>query len=234
MDTPPRVDIDDLLAVATQRLLGDTLTLSDDQWLAPSRLPGWTRGHVATHLSRNADALARVIESNLAGSPLPMYDSEDERDEAIEVGAGRPGLEQQVDLDESANRVSQVLARVPAERLDEAVTMRGSVQMPLGMLGTARLAEVVLHHVDLDTGFELAEADPAAIAALLDYWAYRTRAREDFPAVRLVSDSGTWTFGTGNDPAEVRGEPADLLAWATGRAGGAVNGAENLDLPPIA
>jgi maleylpyruvate isomerase len=26
----------------------------------PSALPGWTRGHVLTHLARNADALAAI------------------------------------------------------------------------------------------------------------------------------------------------------------------------------
>jgi maleylpyruvate isomerase len=43
---------------ASQRALESTLeTLTDQQAREPSRLPGWSRGHVVTHLARNADAL---------------------------------------------------------------------------------------------------------------------------------------------------------------------------------
>ena len=45
----------ELIRAATQRLLGDTISVADDQWRAPSRLPDWTRGHVATHIARHAD-----------------------------------------------------------------------------------------------------------------------------------------------------------------------------------
>mgnify|MGYP003622708592 CR=1 FL=1 len=40
---------------ATQRLLGDTIGISDDDWNGPSGLPGWSRAHVAAHLAANAD-----------------------------------------------------------------------------------------------------------------------------------------------------------------------------------
>ena len=42
-------------------------TTSD--WRAPSRLPGWSRGHVATHLARQADALRRLADGAHAGEP---------------------------------------------------------------------------------------------------------------------------------------------------------------------
>ncbi|HEX5383496.1 MAG TPA: maleylpyruvate isomerase N-terminal domain-containing protein, partial [Propionibacteriaceae bacterium] len=49
-----------LVRTATQRLLGDTILVTDEQWRAPSRLPEWTRGHVATHIARHADAICRL------------------------------------------------------------------------------------------------------------------------------------------------------------------------------
>ena len=52
---------------ATQRLLGDTIAISEQAWQEPSRLPGWTRAHVAAHLARNADALVRAVDSVLMG-----------------------------------------------------------------------------------------------------------------------------------------------------------------------
>ena len=44
-----------LVSTTTARLLGDTIALSDDEWRAPSRLPGWSRAHVASHVARQAD-----------------------------------------------------------------------------------------------------------------------------------------------------------------------------------
>ena len=41
---------------ATARLLATARTLDDDAVRAPSPLPGWTRGHVLTHVARNADS----------------------------------------------------------------------------------------------------------------------------------------------------------------------------------
>lgn len=41
---------------AQERLLLRVAGLDDGAMRAPSRLPGWTVGHVLTHLARNADA----------------------------------------------------------------------------------------------------------------------------------------------------------------------------------
>ena len=58
---------------ATQALLGDTISISDEAWQQPSRLDGWTRAHVATHIARNADGLRRVAHGLLTHSPGQMY-----------------------------------------------------------------------------------------------------------------------------------------------------------------
>ena len=47
--------------LATTRYLAAIEDLTDDDVRAPSLLPGWTRAHVISHISRNADALARVL-----------------------------------------------------------------------------------------------------------------------------------------------------------------------------
>src|SRR5829696_8435613 len=88
-----------MVAQATQRLLGDTITVSDEDWRRPSRLPNWTRAHVATHLARQADAIRRLTEWARTGERRDMYSSADQRESEIEAGAGRTGLELQVDLD---------------------------------------------------------------------------------------------------------------------------------------
>ncbi len=57
-------DVCDLVAavresdVKAQALIG---ALTEEQAREPSGLPGWSRGHVVTHMSRNADALADLL-----------------------------------------------------------------------------------------------------------------------------------------------------------------------------
>src|SRR5690242_6281236 len=69
---------------ATDRLLTAAAALDNAAVTQPSRLPGWTRGHVLAHLARNADALVNVLEGR------PMYVSGQARDAEIERDAPRP------------------------------------------------------------------------------------------------------------------------------------------------
>jgi maleylpyruvate isomerase len=64
----------------------------------PSRLPGWTRGHVLSHLARNADALVNLLTWARTGAEARMYASPAERTDGIEAGAGRALPEQLADL----------------------------------------------------------------------------------------------------------------------------------------
>src|SRR6187549_2080140 len=86
-----------LVTASTQRLLGDTIGVDDNAWRSASRLPRWSRGHVATHLARQADGLARLVEWAGSGVRQEMYASPQHREDEIEAGAGRSGLELQVD-----------------------------------------------------------------------------------------------------------------------------------------
>lgn len=65
--------------------------LSDDDMRSASALPGWSLGHVLTHLARNADAHARRLAGALVGQDVPKYGpGQDQRAGEIESGAGRP------------------------------------------------------------------------------------------------------------------------------------------------
>jgi maleylpyruvate isomerase len=241
----PAGDVDalrTLVITATQRLLGDTIAVTDDQWRAPSRLPGWTRGHVATHIARQADALVRVVSGARSGAPEPMYRDPDQREAEIEAGAGRSGLELQIDLDTSAGALSEAFDAAADESAWEVVTeLRGGITVPLRLLPLARLSEVVLHHVDLDVGMSVDDIDDATAGWLLEWVAFRVSRRPDFPRVRVVSDAGSsLTLGRQEDAAagdvpEVRGSSARLLGWLTGRRadGDTLGGAEGVRLPPF-
>jgi len=225
-----------LMVTATQQLLGDTITVSDEDWRAPSRLPGWTRGHVATHLARQADALRRLIDGARSGQPGKMYPEPGQRDTEIDAGAGRSGLELQIDLDTAAGALSDAFEAVEQEESwDGVVELRGGDQAPVRLLPLARLAEVVLHHVDLDIGLEIDDVDEPTAAWLLEWLAFRLRTRTDFPQIRVVSDTGmTLLIGTAGDPVEVSGTSAALLGWLSGRrSSDGLTGANDLQLPPF-
>lgn len=225
----------DLLAHATQRMLGDTIGLSDEQWRAPSALPGWTRGHVATHVARNADAIGQLATWAASGRRQEMYASPGARDAEIERGADRPGLELQVDLDTSAGLLTEAFAALDqSDQWTEQVEGRAGQPLPARLLPLMRLAEIVLHHVDLDCGFGVEDVEPDTALWLLQLAAHRVSAQPDYPALTLQP--------TGADPVDlgpatgdrttVSGAAAALLGLVTQRGDATtLTGAEGLDLP---
>ena len=226
----------ELVRTATQRLLGDTILVTEQQWRAPSRLPDWTRGHVATHIARHADALCRLTQWARTGDRHDMYPSPEHRSHEIEAGAGRSGLELQIDLDSSAGRLSSAFEELDAANAwDAVVEMRGGLQVPARLLPLSRLLEVVIHHVDLDIGYEITDIDNQTAEWLLEWCAFRLRNREDFPKLQLTSDSGVTTaVGSLGEPIVVSGSSANLIGWLLGRTdASAISGGDALQLPPF-
>ncbi len=82
-------------------------TMTDDEARQPSRLPGWTRGHVMTHLARNADGLRNLAEGAIAGEERAMYPSAEQREADIEAGSGRPAAELHTDIERGARRAGR-------------------------------------------------------------------------------------------------------------------------------
>lgn len=222
-----------LVTTATQRLLGDTIAVGDENWRAPSRLPGWTRGHVATHIARQADGLVRLTGWARTGERQDMYASAEQREADIDAGSGRDGLELQIDLDTTAGRLDEAFDSLDAPAWDTVVQLRGGTQVPARLLPLARLLEVVIHHVDLDIGFEMSAVDPATAEWLLEWCAFRLQERDEFPRLDLTSDSGfAISLGSAGPPRPVSGSSADLLGWLMTRVdGSAVRGANGLRLP---
>ncbi len=223
-----------LVRTATQRLLGDTILVTDDQWRAPSRLPEWTRGHVATHIARHADAVSRLARWARTGERQEMYASPEHRVSEIEAGAGRSGLDLQIDLDTSAGRLSSAFDELDAAGgWDAVVEMRGGLQVSARLLPLPRLLEVVIHHVDLDIGYEITDIDTQTAEWLLEWCAFRLQNRDDFPELQLTSDSGiTLTLGSVGEPIAVTGSSANLLGWLMSRTdNSAVTGGSGLRLP---
>lgn len=212
------------LQEATGALLGDTIALTDEQWAEPSRLPGWSRARLAGHVVRNADSLRAVVDDAVAGRPRFAYPSSWRRSGADER---RPGVELQIDLDTSASRLATSLDTI--DDWERQITLPVG-RYPLSAVPLARLHEVVLHHLDLKTGFAAADLDPVMATWLLQWAAWWRSSLPNQPCVRLESSAGTIEeIGHGDERVEVMGTDAELWAWITGRdTGNALDGASGI------
>lgn len=224
---------------STDRLLAAASRLTDAQAAAPSRLPGWTRGHVLTHLARNADGLRNLLHWARTGTKTPMYPSEAARDAAIEAGAGRSAAELTADLRHSAARFAEAAGLLPEAAWAAAVERRGE-DFPARRILRLRLSELEFHHVDLGTGYQPDEWPAVFVATELPRVAGAFANSPDMTACYLVADGWPDSFlagPAGQDPPDlvVRGTPERLLAWLSGRADGAglqVTGAPAVPVPP--
>ncbi|GGX54778.1 maleylpyruvate isomerase family mycothiol-dependent enzyme [Streptomyces minutiscleroticus] len=216
---------------ATERLLSAAARLDNAGVTEPSRLPGWTRGHVLAHLSRNADALAEVFAGR------PMYASPEARDADIERDAPRPLAAHLADLRESADRLRE--AEAATADWSRTVELRNGVTDVASRVPFRRWAEVELHHVDLDAGYELEDLPEEFTDREIAFLAERFDGHPEVPPVRLdAGDGRSWTTGggAGGGTVGVRGTAADLLGWLSGRRDGSaldVTGGLLPVLPPL-
>jgi len=145
--------LSDQLDHSTQRLLGTARVIKDPELREPSLLPGWTRGHVLTHLARNADAMRNVLAGARSGEERRMYASLEGREEEIDRGAGRTSKEIAEDLASSAMALRTVMLALPDDAWRFPVRVPDSGPFPAEELLTRRLVEVELHHCDLGYGY---------------------------------------------------------------------------------
>jgi maleylpyruvate isomerase len=179
------------LAASHRRLFAAVDGLGDDVARRPSRLPGWSVGHVLTHLARNADGATRRLAGAARDEVVDQYAGGPEgRAAEIEAGAERPAAELVADVRESAlacERAAAALRDDAWDRLGRAV--EGELQTMRRVL-VGRIREVELHHVDLGLGYEPAD------------WP------RDFARAELEGALAHLTE---------RVDPATLLGWLSGR-----------------
>jgi maleylpyruvate isomerase len=186
-------------AAAHQRLLAtlDRAVEVGADAARTSLLPGWSVGHVVTHLARNADGHVRMLDG------LAQYaGGSDGRASDIEAGATRLLDEQVADLRRAIWTLESRWAGQPdwsgtAERIADRVRVAD--------LPGWRWHEVDLHHIDLGLGYGFADL-PA-----------------DFVRIELRRAEMTWAARrpmgmTAMPPEAVAEPPHRRLAWLTGRA----------------
>lgn len=209
-----------LLAHETTALVRTASGLDDDTLRGASLCEGWTRGHVLTHIARNADALGNLVSWAITGSPRAMYASPEARDADISIGSSRGAQVILSDLEDSAARFADAATGLSGAPEQVEVEMRHGRMVLGSQLPSLRLMEVVIHHVDLDAGYTFADSDPGFVRRAVANSVERMKASGQAPSVTLRSDEGdSWTIGDGSQV--VTGRHAALLSWLTrGRVAG--------------
>jgi maleylpyruvate isomerase len=143
-----------LCRTAHTRLRAASERVTDEQVRSPSRLPGWTIGHVLTHLARNADGHVRRLDGALRGENAARYPGGSaQRIDEINEGALRPAADIVADLDTAQRRLELVWDRSVAAGWPHAELL-GDDHWPTTASPVRRLREVEMHHVDLGLGYE--------------------------------------------------------------------------------
>ncbi|HEX6493230.1 MAG TPA: maleylpyruvate isomerase family mycothiol-dependent enzyme [Candidatus Dormibacteraeota bacterium] len=205
-----------------QALLEERIASLDDAAVTgPTRLPGWTRGHIITHLARNADALVNLLTWARTGTPTPMYPSAEARNAGIEAGAATRIADQRADLAATARRfMDAARAMSPSDWAGMVKSAQGR-DIPGSEIPWMRVREVWIHLADLDVGpgFEVLP-DEVARALVRDVAGWMdTRVAQ---RVELVGGGIDARFGGAPEqhPARVRGTAQALAEWLVGRSRG--------------
>jgi maleylpyruvate isomerase len=179
---------------------------------APSGLPGWSRGHVITHVANFSEAMTRQVEEALQGRLIEVYDGgRPARDAAIEAGADRPAAELQQHLLEATTGLIAAWEKVGPDDWERPVMHRNS---DLAAAVYASWRELAVHTVDLALGHTADGWSPEFCLHLLDF--LRPRTPEGTHLVLQPTDGPRWENGTGQDLA-LTGTLTALTAWYAGR-----------------
>ena len=212
------------ISEATDRLIESASALTDDQLREPSLLPGWSRGHVLSHVARNADGLSNLLTWARTGVEAPQYTSAEDRDTQIEKGSGRPAAEIVTDLSRSSEAFISRATELPAEAwLAEVSGMRGPVH-PAWYTLNRRLTEVEIHHVDLAAGYAPGDWPGWFVTDMLYEVIHQMAVKPDAPSAVLTDASTGRQFLLPPDAMAdltITGPGHVLLAWLLGRDSGA-------------
>ncbi|MGH3239226.1 MAG: maleylpyruvate isomerase family mycothiol-dependent enzyme, partial [Spirillospora sp.] len=199
-------EVIDELDPGTERIIGTLSGLGDEDMRAPSGLPGWSRGHVATHIARNADSLWNLLEWARTGVEIPQYPSVDVRNAELEAGAGRGGAELVEDVRATAARLAEQARTLPDDAWNAQVKVIMGWSLPAWYVLFRRWHEVEAHHVDLAAGYGPADWPETYVrwalgSTLTDVAAAPEKRRGDLNGHRITATDS--------------GESADL-GWAPG------------------
>ena len=191
-------------ASAHQRLLASLENLTDAQCRQDSLLPNWSRGHVLTHLARNADSHVNLLQSAVRGEVGKQYPSIEKRNADIESGSSRNASELVVDLRVSIYGLEAAWASANEKVWSgQGRNLSGNV-IEISSLVFLRWREVEIHHADLNLGFGYDDLPPLYVRLELDQQIMLWRSRKPMGMTELPDIAKKLS-------------PSQRLAWLMGR-----------------
>jgi maleylpyruvate isomerase len=206
----------DEVDAASERLMATVAKVADEDLRRPSRLAGWTRGHVLAHLVRNADSYWNLLEWARTGAEHPQYPDDRAREAGIAASAERPADELRAELRIAVERFALQAATLPAPAWRRMVRARAGWAHPAWYVLHRRLREVHAHQVDLDLGYTVADWPRSYVLWELTDTLAAIRLDGGLAAGRVRATDLDVDVRLGDGP-EVSAPGHDLLAWLTGR-----------------
>jgi maleylpyruvate isomerase len=208
------------VADSSERLVSALRDLDDAAVRAPSLLPGWTVGHVLTHIAQHADAMVRCADDLRRARLGVMYPG---GVEARSIAIDRGALRSAHDIVEHVAAACAAFADAwdPAPPSGRCMTAVGLTEFSSETVLLRRLREIEVH--GNDTGIELLgyhRWSKAYVGAdLTNQW--ETVTRRTTEPLHLVDElGGVWRTVDPLAPSNI--EPfettrRDLLAWLLDR-----------------
>lgn len=211
MITPARLHSDlSRLGRETDMFLATVASLSEGEMAAPSLCEGWSRAHVIAHVAASGRALVRFIDWAATGEERRLYASSEARAEAIATLVALPREELLAELRASADHFAGQAQRLSGTLVAREISLHGS-PLPAASIVAHRIAEVVVHHHDLDTAWTIEEADPDSLLDALEA-AVRSLRAKDAPGMTLVTEErDRWIIGDG--ALRIASDREGLLQW---------------------
>ena len=171
----------------------------------PTALPGWTRGHLLTHISGNARSFLRQLAGAARGEPAERYPGGiDFRDREIVDGATRTWPELVDDQRSSSAELDAALAE--HTRWDVPGINHDGSELATSDVPFRRWRETLVHHADL--------GDPGFTA---DDWPIEY-VREELRRLTMLWDARRPMGATGLPHQALAAPETTRLLWLMGRA----------------
>lgn len=229
----------DLMIEASQRLVRTIDGLSEEQWSGDSLLPGWSRAHVAAHLALNALALEGVLNGVAANNPVPMYASQEARNQEIDDLAEAGPEQVRFQTLRSVSCFTTAAEEFPQGKADDPVErVPGGSTFPAGAALEMRWREVEFHHADLGAGYSPNDWPQAfAVAAITALTSPEVAPRSWTSSFRVLARDAAQSWQIGDDNGQplitVTGAAADLAWWLAGRGAGEGLNTDHGELPEV-
>ena len=192
-------------AASHQLLLQSLCSLTDEQCREPSALPGWTRGHILSHLARNAESHEHLLQCASRGEIGEQY-----------IGGAQAridGIEQHAH-DSVVQLVSAVRSSIYALEAQWAATNSDGWQgsgvnsagaiLAMSDIVFLRWREVEVHHADLLLDFSFRSWNNTFVRYELDRQVMMWRASKPMGLTPLPEQA-------------LQLSPHERLAWLLGR-----------------